>query len=54
MPKPKKSVGRRKAKIPIKARVSKKDSVRRDALRNVPSRLPPDVGANFRIRLKKR
>ena len=53
MPKPKTS-GKKKAKIRIKARVNRGDTARTDAIKSVPSRLPPDAGANFRIRLKKK
>ena len=54
MPKPKKRVSKGKAKIPVKARVLKKDSASTNAIKSAPIRLAGDNGANFRIRLKRK
>ena len=53
--KPKKTK-KRKGKIRIRtgAKVVKKDSVRNDTLPKAPTRLAPDAGANFKIKIRRK
>lgn len=47
---------KRKGKIKLKQSVAlvPKDSVKRDTIKQAPTRLAPDAGANFKIRIRKK
>ena len=44
----------RKVKVRKKVALTRKDSVLEDSFPNAPTRLPPDVGANFKVKIKKK
>lgn len=52
MPKPKKR--KRKIKLSQRARVRKKNEEKNDTMPKAPTRLAPDAGANFKIKIRRK